>query len=277
MADNFQLITFDLATNPYTDDRGQDRAIKQRLYVPPGITAATIATIITETGARARLATDRVVCPDSGFKPRKLVFYSSAGGSIAVPIAERDSLIVAATAIRGALIADGFIVVCIKLVGESFLNIVDDLRPVAFAGLLASTTSSRPAAGGIQPNFFGKAQYRTDAIFSNQVVLPYKLQSDVALVFPSIFGAPILTLTGIVPVANINACPGSDPRTTRRYVVQSLVTENAVIRSQVTEIPVFLHLAAEILAAGEGIAALRHVQCLGYKGELNDRFHRLLP
>lgn len=279
MADAFRLITFDPAVgvNNYIDDRGTNRPTLGRISIPPGVTAASMDTIVNASGARDRLPTDRFVCPEVGFFTRRLIFYSQAGGSVSVPVANRAGLIAAATVIRGALIADGFEVVCIKLVGERFANIVDDLRPAGFLGLQASPDSSRPVAGGIQPNFYGKAQYASDAIYGTDYVLPYKIQSDVAQAFPSIYGNAIEVLTGIDPVDGINSCPGRDPRTTRRYRVQSLVTENAVVRSQVAEIPSFLHLPAEVLALGEGLAALRHVQCLGYAGENNDRFHKLLP
>lgn len=280
MARQFALLTYrgtGGAPAPYIDDRGTPRDLLARFSVPPGVTAATITTIIGETNALPRdPLTDKIVCPDSGFSPRKLVFYSAEGGSISVPIGDRTNLLAAATVIQGALIGDGFNVVCIKLEGEKFANLVDELRPAGFLGVLASANSSRPAAGGIQPHFFGKANYASDAIFGSPYVLPYKFASQAAQVFPTVFtGITALTL-GITPLDGINSCPGSDPRTSRRYVVQSLVTENAIVRSQVTELPVFLHEDAAIQAAGVGIATIRSTQCLGYKGEDNSRFHRLL-
>lgn len=278
MADNFQLITFPAnAAQSYVDDRGVSRGIFGKIYVPPGVDAATMTLIVGSSGGRLRLPVDRVVCPEKGFAPRKLIFYSNTGGSVSVPIGPRASLIAAGSSIRTNLIAAGFQVVCVKLVGEKFANIVDDLRPAGFLGTQAATASSRPATGGIQPNFYGKADYNSDAVFGTNYVLPYKVQSDVAQVFPSIYGTVIQSALGIVPLVAVNACPGSDPRTSRRYIVQSLVTENAIVRSQVAELPMFNHLASEIAAAGVAIATLRHVQCIGYKGETNDRFHKLLP
>lgn len=280
MANQFALITYrgtGGAPAPYIDDRGTPRDLLARFSVPPGVTAATITTIIGETNGLPRdPLTDNIVCPDSGFTPRKLIFYSAEGGSIGVPIGDRTNLIAAATVIRGALIADGFNVVCIKLEGEKFKNLVDELRPAGFLGFQPSTTSSRPAAGGKQPHFFGKANYASDAIFGDPYILPYKFASQAAQIFPAVF-APLTPLTlGITPLAGLSACPGTDPRKSRRYIVQSQVTENAIIRTQTTELPVFLHEDAAIQAAGVGIATIRSTQCIGYAGEDNSRFHRLL-
>lgn len=99
----------------YISDRGAELSIRGRFILPPDIDLAQAAAIATAVGGT--INTESSVCSDSSSgSPRRLYFYRENGGSMSVPVRQRDDVISAATAIKGILDAGtaGGSVVCIK-------------------------------------------------------------------------------------------------------------------------------------------------------------------
>jgi hypothetical protein len=263
---------------PYVDDRGTNLAFRGRFAIPPDMTRVQAAAIATAAGLQVILPTDPpAICPDPGAQGRKLKFVRQDGSSISLVFRRRDTLIADAIATRTALNAVTATnpVVCIQLEGEYFPNLFDTLAAVGRPPT-APGVSSRPVATfGKQFFYSGVSAYLSDAIYGQEYLLPFKIATNVADQAPNEYAA--LLTAGNIVAQNAGACPGSDPRTTRRYIIQSLVTEGAGTVAQTAQIPVGTHLPADILAVGQAAAALASTQCLGYKGENNARFHKLLP
>lgn len=278
MAKVFQSYRFTVA-NPYTDDRGVDRQLTARFAVPPDMSAAIAIGLAGQAGGVAVLPTDPrgSVCPDPGVKGRKLTFIRQDGNSISFVMGDRNTLIAQATAMRDTIntLTAANPVVCVKLDGEYFPNLFDELAP-ANAGARVPGTSSRPLPPATkQYSYFGTFAYNSDAIFGQTYFLPFKIASDLPDNQPPTEYDAILTAAGVVPEPT-SPCPGSDPRKPRYYTVQSLVTQNAANVSQSAQIPVAGELDTEIAAVGTLIATATSTQCLSYQGESNSRFHRLL-
>lgn len=279
MSKQYGLIAFNVAT-PYIDDRGTNRFFNSNFVAPPDFTPANINSIALQSGGTVRLPTDpNTICPDDGVEPRKLQFIRLNGNSISVPIANRTSLVAQAIALRNTInsVNANNPVVCVKLIGEYFPNLIDELAPVGkIAGV--GIGSSAPA-NGKQVFYSGTMEYLSDGVFGSPYFVSFKVATEGAnsTVAPALY-APQLNLANVVPLT-IATCSGNNPRRSRRYISQAIVNppQGAGTASQVTEIPVATHLDTDILAVGQGLAAIGAVQCLGYKGENNDRFHRLLP
>jgi len=277
MARVLQSYRFTTA-NPYTDDRGTVRQLTARFVLPPDMTTAQAIGLAGAAGGVAILPNDpRSICPDPGVKGRKLTFFRQNGNSISFTMGVRGTLVAQATAIRNTLngLTAANPVVCIKLDGEYFPNLFDELAPPN-PGARVPGVSSRPAAAAGKQFFYsGTTAYLSDAIFGSEYFLPFKVASDLPANAPPTEYDAFLSAADIVP-QNISSCPGTDPRRTRRYIVQSLVTQNAQTTTQTAEIPVGSHIAGDILAVGQLIATATSTQCVGYQGENNSRFHKLL-
>lgn len=281
MAKRYGLIAFDINT-PYVDDRGITRNFNSRFVAPPDFTAANITALAALSGGRARLPTDpKSACPDPGVQGRRLTFIRSNGNSVSVPIRNRLTLINTAIAMRNLIngVTGGANnpVVCVKLEGEYFPNLFDELALPGRGPSISGINSSVPA-NGKQNYFYGTMEYLSDANYGQGYFIPFKVATNAASgVAPTMF-APALNLGNVV-AQNVAGCPGTDPRTSRRYIVQSVVADiaGAGSVSQTAQIPVATHLATDILAVGVNLAAITSTQCLGYQGESNDRFHKLLP
>lgn len=277
MAKVFQSYRFTTA-NPYTDDMGTVRQLTARFAVPPDMTPAIAIGLAAQAGGVAVLPTDPkgAACPDAGVKGRKLTFIRQDGNSISFTMGDRLTLIAQATGMRATIdaLTGTNPVVCIKLDGEYYPNLFDELAPAAPGPRVPGISSRPPAPATKQYQHFGTFSYLSDAIYGTTYQLPFKIASNLpANAAPAEYDA-FLSAAGVIPVAT-SPCPGSDPRIPRRFLVQSVVNQNAAIISQTAEIPVAGHLPASILAIGQQIAAATSTQCVGYRGESNSRFHRL--
>lgn len=279
MAKRYGLIKYNVAS-PYIDDRGVVRLFNANFVAPPDFSAANITALATISGGVQRLPTDPgTICPDDGVQPRKLVFLRSNGNSVSIPVSPRANLIGTAIAARNIInsVAAANPVVCIKLLGEYFPNLIDEL--VSPGKVVGVGVGAALPANGKQNFFTGIMEYLSDAIYGGSYFLPFKVATEGAdnTIAPSLYAAQ-LSLANVADTG-ANNCPGSNPRVPRRYISQAIVAPvaGAGSVSQITEIPVALHLPLDVLAVGQSIANLGAVQCVSYYGEFNDRFHKLLP
>ena len=277
MSKRYGLISFN-ATTPYTDDRGTARNFNANFVAPPDFSAANINSIAIQSGGTVRLATDPAsVCPDPGVSGRRLVFIRQNGGSLSVPIANRTSLVAQAIALRNTInsVTAANPVVCVKLIGEEFPDLFDELSP-AVPVPRAPGVSSAAAANGKQNFYSGVMSYDSDAVYGSAYPVSFKLATEsAAFNAPALYAAELAA--GSTVAQNRPSCPSASYRRSRHYLVQALVTQGVTVESQFTKLPVATHLPVDILAVGQLLAANPAVQCIGYKGEDNDRFHKLLP
>jgi hypothetical protein len=280
MAKVFQRYIFDTA-NPYVDDRGVNRLFSGRFAIPADMTTAQASAIAGLAGAAPIAATDKTkaICPDPGVRGRRLTFIRRDGNSLSLTMTPRNSLIADATLIRTAIDAvdPANNVVCVKLDGEFFPDLFDELSP-AIAVPRVPGVSSRPATGGKQNFYSGTMSYDSDAVYGLPYPISFKVATESTLSPPA---APILWATELAAASTVAqnnpACPSRNPRKPRAYIVQALVTQGGATETQITRIPVATHLPADILTVGQLLAANPASQCIAYRGERNDRFHKLLP
>ncbi len=268
----------------YLMDIGTEIAANGRFVLPPDLPDTEVDTILSNIGAQT-LANigDPIPCSDAtNAKLRKLEFIRSNGGSMSVPVSTRANLLNAATVIQGILNTNGPDVVCIKLIGEYFPDLADELG-MNYSGDFA--TSHVPATGDKQYYYAGNISYETDANTGtvSTVFQPIKAITDIE---NSASTQLINAWTGCVGAFVDNLpCRGKgrrNPRQHRRYELTFATkldpadtTEAG--QTETAELPVAQQDAADILACGQAAAALNGAYCIGYRGESYSRYHKLLP
>ena len=286
MGRNFISLNFTTGTdgdnNPtgYISDRGAELSIRGRFILPADIAQAQAAAIAIAVGGV--INSEPAVCSDSSSgSPRRLYFYRENGGSMSVPVRQRSDVISAATTIKGILDAGtaGGKVVCIKLEGEEFLNLNDELGVNYTAGSIARSHKTENTAPR-QYYLTGSMNYQTDTPLGTGVIQSIKSITNN-------LNAPASKLSTVWAdcVGNLIdvACGNGrrNPRKHRRYILTHVtqediasVTETPV--QETIELPVASSTANEILTCGQNAAATPGLVCIGYKGEDYDRIHKLL-
>ncbi len=270
----------------YVMDIGNTIAASGGGYLPPDIAATQIDAILTAVGAQPLAdVEDNLPCTDStNAKLRRLVFIRDNGNSMSVPVADRANLLSAATDIRTILNAGDAQVACIKLIGEEFANLADELG-LTYTGTFA--TSHKPTSGGKQFFYSGNASYQTDAV---RTALGDDIVFQPVKSITNNENAPSTQLASAWSgcVGNFEealACRGQgrrNPRQHRRYDLTFLTKADPanvdeVAATETAELPVVGATAADILACGTAATNLAGVYCIGYKGESYNRYHKILP
>ncbi len=267
----------------YTQDIGTEIAANSRFVLPPDVDQAQVATILTNIGAQPLSAgTQSIPCPDTvNADLRRLRFFRTSGGSMSVPVNSRANLINAAGVIQGILNAAGDDVVCIKLEGEYFPDFADEL------GMnYQNTVATSHVSTGSSKQFYNTGQVAYSIDGGGVVFHPIKSITDNE-------NAPATQIatawTGCVgDFQTVLPCRGKgrkNPLEHRRYTLTFAVgTAGAnpgdppnISGSETIELPVISDVAADILSCGQAAAALTGAYCIEYRGESNDRFHKLLP
>ena len=266
----------------YLTDIGNDIAANSRFILPPDVDQAQAATILANIGAQPlSLASQAIPCPDTvNADLRRLRFFRASGGSMSVPVSSRANLINAATIIQGILTAAGDAAVCIKLEGEYFPDLADELG-MNYQGTVAT---SHVAVGSSKQFYYtGQIAYNRDA--DGVIFQPIKSitnnENAPATQIASAWSGCVGDFENVLP------CRGKgrrNPLKHRRFELTFAIGtagadpgDPATIDSTETiEIPVISSTASEILACGQAAAALIGAYCIGYRGESNDRFHKLL-
>lgn len=264
----------------YATDRGAIiENVRAKSVFPPDMTQVQAGAIINDAGGTLLKFAGVEVNPDPGsicseqsnLRPRDLTFIRKNGNSISIKVADRTALIATATAIRDRI--DGvnadFPVVCIKLDGEEFLNIYDELGG---SGTVTATGTPPRGTGAKQEVHHGSIPYQSDAGFGTVKIMPVKILTDVADAPPTFLGGTWDSCVG--PFEQFQNCAGQEPRDHRRYILTVAATGD--VGSFTSEVPVLSHTEDDILQCGQNLAGLDPVYCVGYKGENNDRLHKLL-
>lgn len=262
----------------YIDDRGTTRTLRSKTAFPPDSSLANAQTIAGDLGITLVKYGDTIVnqdlanpiCSDSdSIKPRRIELIRSNGNSISFAMPVRENMVADAedlVTVVNAFTGD-FDVVCVKLYGERATLLFDEL-----GGNYQGDSVLPPRGNGSrQYTWHGTLNYRTDATFGSTRLLPFKVFSDNENAAPTWGGG---VLDNCMEVGTGNACSGRDPRTSRRYIITAMGTNVGEFKS---EIPVTSAVAADIRTCGATLAARPGVYCLDYRGEFNDRFHKILP
>jgi hypothetical protein len=246
-------------------------AYRSRFNRPPGMTDATVASIVTALGAAQATPGEKVPCEGSQiFEPRRLKFTFANGGSVSIPAPNREQLIAVATQVRGILETDLAVdVVCVALKGEEWKRLDQDLRP---AGVTPTPgIDIRPAAGTKNPVYSVAIQYESDG--DRTFVEKVKMNTNVA-------GSPFAPYSTEIGVALGTVLPrgcGSATNVDPRHYVVDILTTSAANPVRKLIVPVADDDAADILAVGTALATNPQTLCLRYYGESDTRFSRLLP
>ncbi len=275
MARIFQTVSFN---DTYIPDRGGGISYNGRFVVPPDISAAEAAQIAVAAGGVATPL--ELPCPEGvDFKPRKLIFERQSGNTVGVPIANRANLITAGNAIAGILNKAGNKVVCVKLEGETWASLNDELGVSLAANEYAS--DSRPANGTKQYIYSGTIAYESDPAGGIKFV-SVKVATDTDNAPPTNLGAVWNTCVGAFTV-NFSCGKASNPNHRRYYLDLRIGEEDPNnagqyinVNTERKEVPVKDFEAASILTCGQSLATLTGVYCIGYEGESYGSFHRLL-
>jgi hypothetical protein len=264
----------------YLRDINDEIFTSGRFILPPDIPSTNIAAIVTAVGGE--LSDVNAPCPDNlGGELRRLVFIRASGNSMSVPVSSRADLISAATTIRGILATTGNAVVCIKLMGEYFPILNDELG-VNYQGTFAQTHKP-PGTAPKQYYYSGAISYEADGTnpSGGTVFVPVKSISNNETLPATKFGTVWATCVG--NFVNILSCGGAGRvREHRRFLLttQTKLDPAQALeapQSEVNELPCKDYAGADILACGQAAAALAGVYCIGYRGESYARFHKLLP
>ena len=270
----------------YVMDIGNTIAANAGGYLPPDIAATNIDAILQAVGAQPLAdVQDNLPCTDSvNATLRRLEFIRDNGNSMSVPVGNRTNLLSDATSIRAILNGGSAQVVCIKLTGEYFPNLADELG-LTYAGTFA--TSHVPQSGGKQFVYSGNVSYQTDAVRTtlgdDTVFQPVRSVTNNE-------DAPSTQLatawTGCVGnFVEAIACRGQgrrNPRQHRRYELTFFTkadpaNTNEAAKTETAELPVIGATAADILACGTAATNLAGAYCIGYRGESYARYHKILP
>jgi hypothetical protein len=266
----------------YVRDIGDAISINSRFILPPDVPEAQAATILDAIGAVPLSAIVNGVCTEgvSG-KPRKLQFLREDGSSMSVAVGQRSNLKTAANVIKGVLQSSGVQVSCIKLTGEYWSSLSEELGLVYNPGAVAPTHKA-PSSSSKQHFYAGRMNYESDAVPSgsgqtNIFLLPVKSISDIKG-SPSSQLVPVWnTCAGALsPVAACNS-KSRKKRAHRRFLLEFVTEVNGtqIVATETAELPHAKSAAQEIFNCGQLAAALSGVFCIGYKGESYPAFHKV--
>ena len=269
----------------YLMDIGTSINVSGLFVLPPDVPKTEITTILTNIGANPPSAIKpNPPCSDRvGADLRRLQFIRANGNTMTVPVSSRADLLNAATVITGVLNSAESEVICIKLLGEYFPDLADELG-LAYGGTFAQ--SHVPSTGGKQFYYSGNIQYQTDATTgiagSDTVFQPIKSISNFEKAPSTQLASAWAGCVGDFSLAL--ACRGKgrrNPRKHRRFELTfatkaDLTSETEAAQTETAELPVKASTQADILACGQSAASLKGAYCIGYRGESYARYHQLL-
>lgn len=280
---SYQIAASGDAANPtgYITDIGSELSYRGTFNLPPDVDLASAATIVNAVSGT--ISDEQVPCSDGNASGRfrKLVFIRASGNTMSIVVPNRADIITVATNIRTAL-NDGNPdnkVICVKLLGEIFRNLNDELG-VNYTGTVAK--SHRAVAGSFKQNYLsGVINYTSD--FGNTAVQSVRSITEKAVEEPAAqLGGVWDTCTGGL-LDLLNCGNGRrNPRKHRRFNLTfatkfDVAADAESAQSEVIELPCANGTSADILACGQATAALPGLYCIGYQGESYDRVHKLMP
>ena len=286
MPKNIVSFQFTTGVNPYQSDLDQSLSINARFVAPPDIDGIGVGVMVTAVGGV--ITNEAAVCSDSNLgTPRKLQFIRQSGNSMSIAIGDKTNLISAATTIKGILdAANGGTnpVVCIKLIGEQFNNLNDELG-LSYDGTTFAPSHTAPATATKQNYASGVIAIEADAATTFGTIVTTGIRSITEKVTND-FAAQL----GTAPVdcgiefLNIQNCGNGrrNPRKHRRlklsFATKADVADAAeVAQTETIEMPVYDAGPVNALTCAQAVVGLPGLYCIGWEGESYSRVHNLLP
>ncbi len=169
-----------VTANPYRTDFNTITTGSVVFNAPPDISDADIDSIVTAIGGST--TAELPPCTDTVGTFRKLQFIRDSGNTVSVPINQRSNLIAAGNTIKSILDgANGGTnpVVCVKLIGEEFANLNDELG-VSYANETFAKTHRADATATKQYVYSGTIPYNADSTdpLGGVIFQPVKAISD---------------------------------------------------------------------------------------------------
>lgn len=286
MPKNVVSFRFALGDNPYVSDIGLNYSLSNTFVAPPYLDDTAINAILAAVGATR--TTEPAVCSDKGlFSPRKLQFTMASGNTMSVAISNRIDWTTSATSIRDTIntaAAATNQVACIKLFGEEFSNLNDELG-VTFDATSVAPSHKAPASADKQNYVGGVISYSADIATTFGANVTQSIRS-ITEASDNTFAAQLGTTptTCIGDLLNLQSCGNGkrNPRKHRRFELEFLTRlapddGDETPQKETIQLPVASSSAADILSCGQAAAALPGLVCIGYMGESYSRVHRVLP
>lgn len=283
------------AANPYVDDFGNTQeGLNFTFYPPSDYSDDNIDSIRGAIGAADRVNSENICAESSDFSPRKLKFTRSNGNSFSVPVYNRAEFVSIANAVLAITQALTPKVKCVELIGESWIDVRDDLRTTASGANQLPPIEPDPTASKNRFFYSGAmSEYKRDSgsTFGENDVLPFKMQTDVDDTPYSGLTAQINGCLGTIETNGLSCGRKGRIITPRRFIPSILTrpyiedpeNEGSQIPDptesdnlQTLTIPSHDSVSTEIIACGRAIANVAAVICLAYRGESNNRFHKQL-
>lgn len=279
---------------PYIDDRGFTRFKSVKTIIPKHMENSSVsimAGIMLAGGAEVRRVGGTPIgdnldlpCPDNDvFQPRRLIFIFADNSSMSVPISgreERDYVATANSIITNIGSATQTSVVCVKLVGESFVTLFDEFEDAEFR--------NQPVQQQLASRYYsGLANFQPDAPFNSSLLLPVKIKSEDnypnrPTQAPEFLREAWDNCIGELNQNNISCGNRQSRYNHRRYFVKVLVDSSlsGSNNSPVTEeheVPITSRTPAQVLSCGQSIVSTigSSIVCLGYEGWSDNRFHKI--
>lgn len=285
MPKNVISFQFVAGTNSYISDLNQNLSINSRFVAPPDMDGIAAAAVVTAAGGV--ITNESAVCSDSALgKPRKLEFIRASGNTFSVAFADKTDMIGVATAIKNIvdpLNGGNNPVVCIKLEGEEFLNLNDELG-LNYNGSVFAPSHKAPATALKQNFASGVIAYEADAAATFGLGTTQSIRSITEKAtndFSSQLGGAAIGCIGDF-LTLLNCGNGRrNPRKHRRYILAFSTKADPAAggeaaQTETIEVPVAGAGALDVLACGNSLVTLPGLYCIGFKGESYSRVHKLL-
>jgi hypothetical protein len=269
-----EFVTFTLAN--YLADwdlLGKNLTVSGRFSRPPGLATATVDSILAAIGATKKNAAQKAPCPPpASFEPRRLLFSFLTGGSLSIPFVQKANAVALGTTLKGLLQGDLGLVTCIKLIGEKWGRVEEELKPAGV--ILAPGADIKVTTGSKNPVFARSYSYITDNGLTSVQTVRQNTDSTAVPATPfSVYATPITNALGaLLP----QGCGGVGNITPRHYTAK-ILTVSPVNPIRQLIVPVAANEALAIRGIGIALATITQTMCLNYEGESDSRFSRLIP
>lgn len=266
----------------YYTDQGNEYTLNSLFRVPSDFAEdeGTIESVLACVDSVVREET--APCSDkAGTTPRKLVIRRVNGNSFSLVLPVRSNALEAAQCLWDVILATRYRPVCIELIGEHSLNLIEELAPANKDSPSVAPPIAPDAEQGKSTLWYSSVmkEYKADTPFGTNILMPFKSQTNVPdapyTELQSYFSSCVEPLTTV-------SCGGATSIEYRRYIpsfITSLTYNQASEQGdqlQTVTVPTIANETEQIKACGQLLAATTSIVCLEYFGESNKKLHKLI-
>lgn len=266
----------------YFTDQGNEYTLNSLFRVPSDF-AEDQGLIETVLGCVDSVIREETApCSDkAGTTPRKIVVRRENGNSFSLVLPVRSNALEAAQCLWDTMAATRFRAICVELIGEHSLNLIEELAPPGKASPTVAPLIAPDAEQGKSVLWYSSVmkEYKADTPFGANILMPFKSQTNVPdapyVELQSYFSSCVEPLTTV-------SCGGATSIEYRRYIpsfITSLtynVADEQGDQLQTVTVPTIANETEQIKACGQLLAAMTSIVCLEYFGESNKKLHKLL-